>query len=420
MAEVLSVVEHETIPVVSSRSSGEHSITARHAGLLAKLKTLPPNAFTWGHKSIKWSQYCGLVQLGDITLEILPKVYGKESEPGACRESLVRMLKQAGLLKIHKPGGTDINLQKHTLLDIFIHDFCQQLNQQLVQGVIRRYIVREENIGVLKGKLLTQQQLRHNLAHKERLYCQYDELSEDILLNHAIKFTLRLLLPRAQSPRLKNELTQLIYAFDGVADTFVDVSDLERIGLSRNEKRFEPILRLCIIFMQALSPGTGAGDSRMFSLLFDMNKLFEHWVTAMLKPLARKNGWRLRQQGPRRFMAYNRDLDKPVFQMKPDICLLDRAGTPLLILDAKWKLLDLDEADLGVAQTDLYQMQAYGNRYSCNSLCLLYPRQMNCRGAYRYSLEGDVSHHLLVKTLSVDSFNSQEPLSEADTVFLEI
>lgn len=403
MAEVLSIIEHETIPVVGARSYGEHSITARHAGLLAKLTTLPPNAFNWGLNSIKWSQFCGLVQLGDITLEILPKIHGKESEPGACRESLVRMLKQAGLLKIHKPGGADINLQKHTLLDIFIHDFCQQLNQQLVQGVIRRYIVREENIGVLKGKLLAQQQLRHNLAHKERLYCQYDELSEDILLNQAIKYTLRLLLPRAQSPRLKNELTQLIYALDGVADTLVEVSDLERISLSRNEKRFEPILRLCIIFMQALNPGTGTGENRMFSLLFDMNQLFERWVAAMLKPVAHKNGWRLREQGPKRFMAYRADIDKAVFQMKPDICFIDEDGKPQLIVDAKWKLLELGEAKLGVSQADLYQMQAYANRYNCRSLCLMYPQQASCLGEYRLTLQGELMSEVTVKSIRISN-----------------
>src|SRR5690606_31857966 len=103
MLEVLSILEHEAIPIVEKRSVGDRSLTTRQAAMLAGLESLPDKAFQWGHRLIKWSQFCGLVQLGDITLEILPKIQGKESSPGACRESLILMLRKAGLLKIHKP-----------------------------------------------------------------------------------------------------------------------------------------------------------------------------------------------------------------------------------------------------------------------------------------------------------------------------
>ena len=402
MPEVLSILEHESISIVENRAIGDRSLTNRQVEILAGLDSLPDNAFQWGHKSIKWSQYCGLVQLGNVTLEILPKIHGKESSPGACRESLILMLRKAGLLKIHKPGGADINLQKHTLLDIFIHDFCQLLNRQLVQGALRQYISREENLGVLKGKLLSHMQFRHNLAHKERLYCQYDELSEDIFINQTIKSTLKLLLPRTRSPQIKNELTQLLYAFDNVTDRQVSSRDVERLVLSRNENRFQHILRLCSIFIKALNPGTGAGDSRVFSLLFDMNELFEAWIAAILKPLAFQLGWKLKEQGPKRFMAYRADIDKSVFQMKPDICFIDRSGNPVLIVDTKWKLLAHEEAKLGVSQADLYQIQVYGNRYGVPYLSLVYPQQAGCKGEYQITLHGDQSRNLLVNSVKID------------------
>lgn len=403
MAEILSIIEHEYIPIVECREPGVRALDSRHVSLLSKLDTLPDKAFSWGHKSIKWSQYCGLVQLGNLTLEILPKIHGKEANPGACRESLIQMLRKAGLLKIHKPGSADINLQKHTLLDIFIHDFCQQLSQQLVQGALRQYISREENLGVLRGKLLTHMQFRHNLAHKERLFCQYDELSEDIFINQAIKFTLRLLLPRTRSPQVKNEVTQLLFAFDEVTDKQIEAKAIDQLSLNRNEKRYEEILRLCSIFIQALNPGTGAGDQRVFSLMFDMNQLFESWVASMLKPLAFKYGWRLKEQGPKRYMAYRADIDRHVFQMKPDISFIDGSGKTVLIADAKWKLLTPEEAKLGVSQADLYQMQAYGNRYHCRLLSLIYPHQALCTEQYRLELVGETARSLLINNINIVS-----------------
>jgi len=401
MPEVLTIIEHESIPIVEQRAIGDRSLTTKHAAMLAGLDSLPDTAFRWGHKSIKWSQYCGLVQLGNLILEILPKIHGKESSPGACREFLILMLRKAGLFKIHKPGAADINLQKHTLLDIFILDFCQQLNQQLVQGALRQYISREENLGVLKGKLLSHMQFRHNLAHKERLYCQFDELSEDIFINQTIKYTLRLLLPKARLAQVKNQVIQLIYAFDEVSDVPVTVADVERLTLSRNEKRYEAILNLCSIFIQSLNPGASAGDQRVFSLMFDMNQLFEAWVAAILKPLAFKRGWALKVQGPKRYMAYRADLDRHIFQMKPDISFIDRDNNTVLIVDTKWKLLAPEEAKLGVSQADMYQMQAYGNRYGVKSLCLLYPQQVGCSGEYKLRLAGAVSRELLVNSIRV-------------------
>ena len=78
MAEVLSIVEHESIPIVDERKPGDRSIEAKHAQALSNLNTIPGNAYSWGHRCVKWSQYCGLVNLGDLTLEILPKIHGKE------------------------------------------------------------------------------------------------------------------------------------------------------------------------------------------------------------------------------------------------------------------------------------------------------------------------------------------------------
>lgn len=140
----------------------------------------------------------------------------------------------------------------------------------------------------------------------------------------------------------------------------------------------------------------------MFSLLFDMNQLFEAWVAAILKPLALQLGWKLKEQGPKRYMAYRADIDKSVFQMKPDICFVDRSGNPVLIVDTKWKLLATEDAKLGVSQADLYQMQAYGNRYGVPYLCLVYPQQDGCKGEYQLTLHGEHVRNLLINSVKID------------------
>lgn len=410
MPDVISCIEHQVLPVVETRQADDIALTKKHVDLLAKIKTLPARAFTWGHNSIKWSQYCGLVQLGDLTIEVLPKIYGKEDDEGSSRGALIRMLRKAGLIKLHKLGEAGINLQRHTLLDIFILDFCTQLNTQLIQGRLRQYITIDENLPVLRGKLLANQQMRHNLAHRERLFCQYDELSEDIFINQVIKYTLALLLPKTRSDFVKKSVRQLLYAFDDVASIQITNESLKLLVVDRMTERYKSVTDLCILFIQMLSPDTNAGKSQSFALMFDMNRLFENWVASILKPIAHQYGLRLKEQGPRKYLAYRADIDKQVFQMKPDICLLDNTGKPVLIADAKWKILAPDEAKLGVSQTDLYQMQAYANRYNTSNLSLIYPKQAGLQSSYSLEIQGKMPSRLAVLASDIslkldESFN---------------
>ncbi|GAA6159194.1 hypothetical protein NBRC116589_13680 [Ruegeria sp. HU-ET01832] len=69
--------------------------------------------------------------------------------------------------------------------------------------------------------------------------------------------------------------------------------------------------------------------------------------------------------------------------MMPDIVFDYKSGP--VIIDTKWKELDpLDRRKLGVAQSDVYQMLAYGHGYSKHGakprLILLYPHHASLGG----------------------------------------
>lgn len=402
MGEVISCLEHEAIPVVQHRTAGQKALSERHVELLARLeKTLPLGTFTRGHHTIKWTQFCGVIQLDDLTLEILPKIYGRETDTGACRLALVKMLEKARLLQSHRIGQADIHVQRHTLLDVFILQFCDELQQQLVQGKIREYISREENLPVVRGRLLVSQQFKYNLAHKERLYCKYDELSEDILLNRIIRYTLKLLLPMSRSGIARKAVTEQLMAFDGVEDEVIALEAFDRLNANRHTSRYQNIVAQCRMFIQGLSPDVLAGKAQACSLLFDMNKLFESWVAAMLRKPAWEQGMKLREQGPRKYLAFREDLGREVFQMKPDIALLNYANEVVFIADAKWKLLNAEESKLGISQADLYQMQAYASRYGVKQLGLYFPAQKGLPKTHQLQLQGDAACTITIHAVDV-------------------
>jgi 5-methylcytosine-specific restriction enzyme subunit McrC len=403
MPEVISIVEHQTLPIVTKREEGVCAITHTEAKKLAGMKSLPAGAFSWQHNALKWSQFCGVVRIGELMLEILPKIHGKEEDPGSCRTALVRMLKTAGFMKLNKVGAASIRVQNHTILDVFIQDLCDRVDKELLQGKIRKYRTREENLPVLRGKLLSDYQLRHNLAHRERLYCQFDELSEDILVNQTIKFTLRTLLSLAQRRVVKNGIYKLLYAFDKVSDISLEEARSSTVQFNRAEERYAGIYRTCMQFLQSLYQDVATGAELSFSLMFDMNRLFESWVASVLKPTAHKFDLLLREQGPRRYLVYREDIDRELFQLRPDISLLNSEGHAVVIADAKWKLLDKSESKLGISQSDLYQMQAYASRYGIKQLLLLYPAQVGLKGIYDMDYLLAEKVHLRVLTIDIDN-----------------
>lgn len=392
MAEVLTVFEHDTIPVVQSRRAKHKELGRRHADVLEKLeKKLPSKAWSWeNQREIKFASFCGVVSLGNLSIEILPKIDRPElkADKEKSRNVLVRMLVKARRLKLYRTGLAEIDIQKRNLLDIFILHFCEQLRIQLAQGMIRKYVKREKNLNVLRGRLLTERQFKFNLTHRERLFCRYDELSEDNAYNRILKFVLVILMRAASENRTFQQVSELLMRFDPISDSSVDSVMLDSLNFDRLTARYEPIFDQCGYFLKGFYPDVRAGKEPCLSVLFDMNRLFEEYVGAELQKEAWKLGLRLREQGPREYFATRQDSGKPVFRMAPDFSFLDRQDQVASIADAKWKILNEEEKNLGITQADMYQMGSYASRYGVKSLALVYPMQKKLTEPVRLTLEG--------------------------------
>jgi len=403
VAEILSVIEHSSLPVIAERVAVQPALGIHHARLLEKLApNLPAGAFSWGHQSVRFAQFCGVIQLDDLTLEILPKIHGKETQPESCRAALIQMLHSARVIRTYKGAQAGINTQHINLLDIFIQHFCQDLHSQILQGKLRDYVEQEENLSVMRGRLIIPQHIRHNIVHKERLYCRFDEFSEDMLMNQILRFTLLLLLPWTRFSKTKKQLNELLMHFDGVSDAPITLQSFNLLKKDRINQRFQPVLEQCRLFIAAIKPDVLAGSTPLFSLLFDMNRLFEAWVAEKLKPWAHQQGWHLRTQGPRKYLAM-RNGDSPQFQLRPDIALVDDNGVPQLIADTKWKLLNESDRKLGVSSSDMYQLYAYAGRYECPRLQLIYPAQAGLFQHYEFNLQGVCTSKIAVKTVAIDN-----------------
>lgn len=281
-------------------------------------------------------------------------------------QSFIHMLKTVRDIPNKQYSTTGLNAEKNQIIDIFIRMFIEETTLLVKRGLKADYREQQGNERFYKGKFLVAQHIKHNAAHRERFYIEYDEYSIDRPENRLIKSTIELLLKVSINTDHQKDLYLLLAAFDNVAGSAQPELDFERVSADRTMKEYQTILEWCRIFLSGQSFTPFRGDSRAYALLFQMEKVFERYVAVLLKKLLAHANIRVKTQD----RTYHLFQNPKKFQLKPDIVVQGPSGA--VVLDTKWKLLS-SSPDYGISQADMYQAYAYGKKYGSGSVYLLYP-----------------------------------------------
>ena len=347
-----------------------------------------------GTKEIRVAQVVGVIVADGCVVEILPKIDfpGEDEAEGAVgriRKQLVHMLAIALDMNIASGSITDLGWQRENLLEILIGLFAGKLADVVRQGIPRRYIGQEEDLPVLRGRLDMTRQFTALAANAQKLACRYDALSPDIALNQIMKAAISRLVHISQSNEHKRRLRELAFTYADIADLPVSALPWHDLVLDRTNARWCELINLAKLLLGDRFQTTSVGAGTGFSLLFEMNTLFEKYIARMLRRALAQGGLSVHVQGGRLFCLEDIDSNAQRFMTKPDI-LVKRGASVELIVDTKWKRVSarIDDPKQGVSQADVYQMMAYGRIYRCPRLMLLYPHH-----AELHQPEGIIGYH---------------------------
>ena len=366
-----------------------------------------------GKRAIQATQHVGVVRLGNRTIQVLPKIYqareadSQEVKTREATANLLRMLAYAGELPVREHELAPLMRQTDNWFEILTRLFATHLRDEWQRGAYRNYTVVEELSPVLKGKWRIDEQLKYP-ARKHNFHVAYDEFTADNHLNQVFRFVVERLwkLTRDYDNRqILYELRQWMEEVRLAAN--ITPNDANPFQLTRLNERYRPLLNLARVFLDSGALQMAAGDLSTFAFVFDMNQLFEKFVTGFVHRHAgeiladelRACDFLPQSRGASRYLA-RRD-EKTVFQTKPDIAFRDGNQFPLLV-DMKYKRLDERERKLGVSQADFYQMHAYAHRYQCGRVVLLYPQTSGAGEATRacFKLE-ECAHSVEVSTVNL-------------------
>lgn len=371
-----------------------------------------------GRCELQAAEQVGVVRLGERTVQILPKIYraGDDAPRGEraaeATRNLLHMLAQAGQLPVREHELAPLLRRGADWFEILTRLFAVHLLEAWQRGAHRHYRTIEEELPVLKGRWLIAEQLRRP-ARRHTFIVAHDEFTADNELNRVLRFVVERLWQLTRDGGNRQLLGELRQWMEEVAlPARVTAADAAPSLLTRLNRHYEPLLALARLFLEGGSLQLAAHDFNTFAFVFDMNRLFESFVVNFIRrhradilPPALAGCELLPQtRGGTRHLARDEG-GRRVFQLKPDLAFRQANSFPLL-LDAKYKRLKPQDARLGVATADFYQMHAYARRYESPRVILLYPQTAGSPAPLnlRFTIEGGA------QTIEAATVNLQLPL----------
>ncbi|WP_060981890.1 MULTISPECIES: McrC family protein [Vibrio] len=353
----------------------------------------------FGHELLQVKNYVGVLftPTGEH-IEVLPKTGRKSATQEQAvlesRKMLLMMLQHLGSFRYVSSNQASIATKQMPLLEVFISQFLQSVNTLVKRGLKSDYVTQEDNLHFQKGKLKVSQQIRHNVVNKHKFYVEYDEYLINRPANRLIKTALLKLSNYTRLATNQKLLRELQFAFADVPTSKSVKQDINALKLDRGMVDYHSPIAWAKLILDGFSPLSMKGDSGALSLLFPMEAVFESYVASVLRKQLPDDVELTTQASSKYLVTHN---DRNQFQLKPDL-LMNFPDNSKLVLDTKWKLLDIEEYNYGLSQSDLYQMFAYGYKYlnGMGDLLLIYPAHSGFEKPIEFSFDYSESLRLWV------------------------
>lgn len=343
--------------------SESKEFTEIHFNSLVKFNEKNPNKyFSIIHKGVMFGSYVGVIQIGGLTIEILPKAdkenTNSDEQKTLWQSVLLNMLRVCKHIQVDNVSETSLKKRHNTILDIYYEMYLSELENLIHKGLIKKYNRVQSNQTSLKGKLIFSQNIQKNIVHKERFYCEHQVYKRDHLI-HQVLFKALTILENLVHPTFKDKLHRILFEFSEFKEINVTKSSFDRIVLDKKSMPYSRALDISKMIILNYSPSIQSGQDNMLTLLFDMNLLWEEYIYRILKKYPQE-GFEINGQESQKFWEFKK--------IKPDLVL--KQGTETFIIDTKWKVIrENDPSD-----DDLKQMFAYNLYWKSEKSILLYPR----------------------------------------------
>jgi len=365
----IQVFEHEKLTTNPKSDKHGRFLTTDELRKLYEFNDKNGNIYFTGIKDgIKFSKYVGVIQVGGLTLEILPKADKKSaSDPNEYdkwQKVLLRMLSICNLIKLDSVSEASLKRRHHSLLDLYFNMYLDEVNNLVRKGLIKKYHKMQGNLHALKGRLVFSKHIHQNLIHQERFYTEHQVYDFEHLHNQILLRALTVLSKVSTNSTIIDSINRVKLDFPDIKEILITENHFEQLKENRKTEPYKKALQIAKMIILNYSPDIKSGNENMLALLFDMNKLWEEYIYRVL----------LRVKEPGLKVLYQRhQLFWENKTVRPDLVIskVNALGkTEGFIIDPKWKIISAKKP----ADDDLKQMFVYNIYWEVGKSMLLYPK----------------------------------------------
>jgi 5-methylcytosine-specific restriction enzyme subunit McrC len=270
-----------------------------------------------------------------------------------------------------------------TLFAAIASGFASHAEGAIRPAPLSGYVSVDETAPMLRGRLRITDQMSRRPAMPLPLEITYDDFTPDIPENRLILGAAEVLLRFPLVPaRTRSRLLRIRAALDGVAATRSSAS-VRVPPATRLNERYTTALALAQLILEGNGISTAMGGIASTTFSFDMNTVFEDFLTRALADAVAQSGARVVPQDEGRYLDVERTL-----RLKPDITIW-RHSSCVAVLDAKYKPLTTPS----FPNADAYQMLAYCTAYGLDRGTLVYAKD---------ALGGERTHRVEAPGISID------------------
>lgn len=355
---------------------------------------------------IKANSWVGVIKYKKTHFQILPKLICDDNENKECiLKNLIYMLSYTKNLDIKTNEDAKLSAERNLFIEILIREYAKSLFDCLKRITPKQYTREEDNLKFIKGKIKFSENIKYNSVNKTRFYCEYDEFSEDNILNQLFLFVSTCLYNISDNNQNKKLLNFIINYYSDIKLVRFDKFKARKIKLSQNQELFKKPFNLAKMFVEKTSVDLSKNKFENITLVWDMNVLFEEFVFEIMKKSC--PDWKLTAQKGQRLLKGDNNKKRNTY-----VDIFAQKENVKIIIDTKYKKFTDEDS---FSNADVFQVSTYCLLHNTNRAILLYPQWENNKKPDTrdyYLNNGNDNYKISFKTINLKYDNLKNNIDE--------
>lgn len=256
------------------------------------------------------------------------------------------------------------------VFDLYAFLLSQSVGYLIKKGLFKNYICEEDSLYTIRGRININKTIKENTLLKHKLVCNYDEYSENILMNKIIKTTMYYLIKSNKVSKYFIKNLKNVYAYLNEVDLIYDINSIQwkTLKFTRNNNYYESVIMICKMTLDSVLLTEKSGINKVLGLAIkkeDYHSLFEAFIrnyyrseySGKLTSEVEKIKWSILTDDPDNSGA------EKIPNMNTDISLIH--GKTELIIDAKFYTKTLSDKSMNgydkksIHSNNWYQINSY-------------------------------------------------------------